>query len=226
MDYSKHKDFIPARESSVIIWFFKWYTWYLMKRRFRAVYLKNNHQIDRQKSTLYICNHHYWWDGLTPLILNEFIFNQKARAVMEDKQMKEFPFFSKIGAFSINRNNPKSAIESLKYGAEWLRIKNNCLFLYPEGKFSQPYGNIQIESGISKLLEWTPECEIVNITMYISYQKGDKPDFFIDISAPINHPNTKSKAEITAEINQIMNTNLNKLRNDSNSDLSSFRRLL
>lgn len=225
MDNSKQNDFIPARESSFIISFFKWYTWYLMKRRFSSVYVRNGHKIDRDKSTLYICNHHYWWDGLTPLVLNEFIFHHRARAVMEDKQMREFPFFSKIGAFSINRNNPKSALSSLKYGADWLNVPNTCLFLYPEGKFSQPHVPIQIESGVTKLLEWVPSCQMVNISMYISYQKRDRPDFFIDISSEIEHPKNESKSEIVTEINSIMNSNLSKLRIDSQSSLDSFVKL-
>lgn len=193
-----------------------------MKRRFGSVYIRNSHKIERDKSTLYICNHHYWWDGLTPLILNEFIFCQKARAVMEDKQMREFPFFSKIGAFSINRNNPKSALSSLKYGADWLKTPNTCLFLYPEGKFSLPHDPIHIESGITKLLEWVPDCQLVNISMYISYQKTDKPDFFIDISGEITHPSNDSKSQIIKELNTIMNTNLNKLKVDSQSEIDSF----
>lgn len=193
-----------------------------MKRRFGSVYIRNSHKIERDKSTLYICNHHYWWDGLTPLILNEFIFYQKARAVMEDKQMREFPFFSKIGAFSINRNNPKSALSSLKYGADWLKTPNTCLFLYPEGKFSLPHDPIHIESGITKLLEWVPDCQLVNISMYISYQKTDKPDFFIDISGEITHPSYDSKSQIIKELNTIMNTNLNKLKVDSQSEIDSF----
>lgn len=222
MNSDKHKEFIPAQESGLVISFFKWYTWYLMKRRFGSLSVRNSYSIDRNKSTLYICNHHYWWDGLTPLVLNEFIFHQKARAVMEDKQMREFPFFSKIGAFSINRNNPKSALSSLKYGADWLKSPNTCLFLYPEGKFSQPYDNIQIESGISKLLEWAPECDLVNISMHISYQTSDKPDFYIDISSAIDRPSSESKTGIVAEINDIMIKNLNKLRSDVQTNLNSF----
>jgi len=225
MNNSIQNDFIPARESRFIISFFKWYTWYLLKRRFGSVYVRNGHKINRENSSLYICNHHYWWDGLTPLVLNEFIFHQRARAVMEDKQMREFPFFSKIGAFSINRNNPKSALSSLKYGAEWLNIPNTCLFLYPEGKFSLPSDSIQIESGVTKLMEWAPNCQLVNISMYISYQKTDKPDFFIDISSEIDLPKIGFKSDIVMEINSVMNKNLIKLRIDSQSNLDSFVKL-
>lgn len=225
MNSSIQNDFIPARESRLILSFFKWYTWFLMKRRFDSVYVRNAHKIDRTNSSLYICNHHYWWDGLVPLILNEYIFHQKARAIMEDKQMRKFPFFSKIGAFSINRNNYKSALTSLRYGADWLKGPNTSLFLYPEGKFSQPHNPIQIESGVLKLLEWAPFCQLVNISMHISYQNNDKPDLFIDISTELNHPKYEYKSECVAEINRIMNSNLNRLRFDSQTDPESFVRL-
>ncbi len=225
MESSKQKDFIPARESVFVISFFKWYSWYLMKRRFRSLYVRNGHTIDRTKATLYICNHHYWWDGLTPLVLNEFIFHQHARAIMEDKQMRAYPFFSKIGAFSINRNNPKSALSSLDYAAQWLRVPNACLFLYPEGKFSQPHEPIRIESGVTKLLDWAPVCDLVCISMHISYQNGDKPDFFIDISPSLVHPKGVSKTDTVHDISKLMNHNLCRLRTSSLSEIESFKRL-
>lgn len=154
------------------------------------------------------------------------MFHQKARAVMEDKQMREFPFFSKIGAFSINRNNPKSALVSLKYGADWLNHPNSCLFLYPEGKFSQVHERIEIEAGVTKLLEWAPDCQLVSISMHISYQKSDKPHFFIDVSPEFDHPKYESKTEIVAVINDVMNANLDKLRFDAQADLKSFKKLI
>lgn len=222
----KHTEFIPARESSFVIWFFKWYSWFLAKRRFRSFNVRNRYSRLPSKSTLYILNHHYWWDGLTPLILNEFLFHQHARAVMEDKQMIEFPFFAKIGAFSINRSNPKQAMNSLKYGAKWLDNSDTCLFLYPEGKFSQPHERIEIEPGITKLLEWSKDSDLVNISMHISYQKESKPDIFIDISPAIQRPSSLSKQETLYQLNDLMNTNLNTLRSDSVHELSSFIRLI
>jgi chlorobactene lauroyltransferase len=225
MNKETRSTFIEAQESAPMIWFFKWYSWFLAKRRFHSICIRNEYNRSKDTSTLYILNHHYWWDGLIPLILNEFIFKQHARGVMEDKQMLKFPFFSKIGAFSINRSNPTSALKSLAYGADWLRNSNNSLYLFPEGKFSQAHEPIKIESGITKILEWVPNIEIVNISIHISYQASDRPNLFIDITKPILLPTAANRPELVEGVNQLMNDNLSRLRHDSLHNPGLFQKL-
>ena len=97
-----NSDFIPAKESRPVINFFTTYTNFMLWRRFRDIHVQQLYLPDSNSKTVYFMNHHYWWDGLLPLYLNENRFKQKARALMEDKQMREYPFFSRIGAFSID----------------------------------------------------------------------------------------------------------------------------
>ncbi|GAB5408973.1 MAG: hypothetical protein BalsKO_13380 [Balneolaceae bacterium] len=53
---------------------------------------------------------------------------------MEDKQMRRYPFFSKDWSFfSINLENPKSSIKSLRYAVDSMQRDNACMFIYPEG---------------------------------------------------------------------------------------------
>src|SRR5699024_12638087 len=93
-----------------------------------AVWLKQDDPPNNNATTIYYLNHHSWWDGLIPLLLNEFRFRQQARALMEDEQMREHPYFSKIGAFSIKRSDKKSAIRSLRYAIRYFERHNASLF--------------------------------------------------------------------------------------------------
>lgn len=214
---------IPANESPVYIWFFKWFSYYLSKIRFQNVYYRTSYMPDPQKSTLFLANHHNWWDGLIPLLLNEFVFRQHARAIMEDKQMVKHPFFSRIGAFSIDRNNPRDAITSLSYGADWLKTPRNSLYVYPEGKITSPYSSVECEKGFSRIIDETPETDVVALVIHISQHLSDKPSLFIDIQEISHIKSLNSSTDRVALLNSILTQNRIKLGSDAITDISDFR---
>lgn len=181
-------DFIPAKESKFILWFFDWYTRFLIWRRFKKVFINQKYFPSSHSKTVYFINHNYWWDGLLPLYLNRKLFKQKARAIMEDKQMRQYPFFSKIGAFSIDLKNPRSSIKSLRYALGSMERDNACLFIYPEGKLN-PVSDSKPEfkEGLSWLYKKIKEVDFVPIAFYIDHSKGNKPDLYISIGNVVNH---------------------------------------
>lgn len=218
-------DFIPARESPVVIWFFKWYTWFLCKRRFEGVFLQQDHAVDRNQSVLFVLNHHSWWDGLIPLLLNEFVFRQRARAIMEDKQMRQFPFFSRIGAMSVNRVNPRSALYTLTLASQWLRESGTSLYLYPEGKITNPALPIEIESGFLRISQQAPGSLLIPVALFISHRKSSKPVLFIRTGKPCSPTGITTK-EKTESIAYEMNKLLDQVRHDSLSDHHGYKRLV
>jgi chlorobactene lauroyltransferase len=182
----KPREFIPAKENRLVKWFFKWYTRWLFKRRFEHVWLNLGYSPSSAQSTLYFANHHLWWDGLSPLLLNEFVFGQRARAIMEDKQMLKYRFFSRIGAFSIDRENARSALYSLDVASDWLQDPGNSLYLYPEGKITAPADPLVFEPGIVRIIQNAPEADVVPIAYVLSNRNGAKPDLFINVGRPIS----------------------------------------
>jgi len=153
---------------------------------------------NKDSKTVYFLNHNYWWDGLLPLYLNRKLFKQKARALMEDKQMRQYPFFSRIGAFSINLDNAKSSIKSLRYAVESIKRENACLFIYPEGRLI-PVSNSKPEfkEGLSWLYKNMEGVDFVPIAFYIDYSKSNKPDLFISIGESVKPDKSLTKNELT-----------------------------
>ncbi|MEQ9310608.1 MAG: lysophospholipid acyltransferase family protein [Balneolaceae bacterium] len=181
-------DFIPAKESKFILWFFDWYTRFLIWLRFKTVHIDQKYIPTKNSKTVYFINHNYWWDGLLPLYLNRKLFKQKARAIMEDKQMRQYLFFSKIGAFSINLEDAKSSIKSLRYAVDSMKRENSCLFIYPEGKLTAVSDSKPtFEKGLAWLYQKMEDIDFVPIAFYIDYSKGNKPDLYISIGKCLNH---------------------------------------
>jgi 1-acyl-sn-glycerol-3-phosphate acyltransferase len=219
------ESFIPPKIDWFTITFFKWYVKYLCKKRFENVWIRTNYKSEKGESTLYLLNHHYWWDGLIPLLLNEYVFKQDARAIMEEKQMKIFPFFSRVGAFSIDRANLKSAMFSLDFAGEWLQGSGNSVYLYPEGKITNTCDNLSIESGFTRILKNYKGFDTVLIALFITYDKFDKPELYIDVSESILLDSDLNKLEMVSLIENELNQRLQILKDSSTRSEISFIKL-
>jgi 1-acyl-sn-glycerol-3-phosphate acyltransferase len=214
-------DFLPANESKLYIFFFKWYCRWLFARRFHRVWIRQEYNPDG-RNTLYILNHNSWWDGLTPLLLNEFRFGQNARAIMEDRQIRKFPFFTRIGAMSISRENMRSALATLAAASQWLKSSNNSLFLYPEGKITNPCEPIRFEGGLMRILKKSPECDIVPIALHISVAEADRPELFIHVGTEIDRNENYTLISFQNHLQDM----LNKARSQSLQKDRQYDRLI
>ena len=177
--------FIDARESRPFMFFFRIYTKYLFKRRFRNIHVLNSYTPPPGRSTLYYMNHASWWDALIPFLLNEYLFRQQARAMMDIRQLRKYPFFRKIGVYSIDRENARSALFSLAKTKEWLEKGRNSIYLFPQGRIKTDYGPLEFEHGIGWLARECRECDIVPLAIHINHVRGDKPDLFLMTGRPV-----------------------------------------
>lgn len=163
------------------------------------MHIRQKYQPSGDARTVYFANHNYWWDGLVPLYLNRTLFRQKARALMEDTQMRQYPFFSRIGAFSVNLSDSRSLIRSLRYAVESLERPGSCLFIYPEGTLLPPSNDIpDFKGGLSWLYEHLKDVDFVPFALYIDHSKDNKPDLHIRIGELIRIKEPVSRDELTS----------------------------
>lgn len=178
-------DFIPAKESPLFIKIFRIYVRLLFKRRFKRVWIRQEYHPNEKSRSIYYLNHHSWWDGIIPLLLNEYRFQQHARALMEDKQMKQYGFFKKIGAFSINREDPKKAVTSLRYAVQSMQRNNASLYIYPEGSITPAGSELSFEGGLAWLHDKLPDVDFVPIGIYMHTIRGDKPELHLHVGQKV-----------------------------------------
>ncbi|HKJ34547.1 MAG TPA: lysophospholipid acyltransferase family protein [Balneolales bacterium] len=212
-------DFIPSAENRAFSRIFGFYVKWLFKVRFKNVWIQQEYQPASDSQTVYFINHTTWWDGIIPLLLNEYIFHQKARAMMEDKQLRKYPFFKYIGAFSVNKTDPLKAIASLRYAMNSLQEKNTSLFIYPEGKLIPEYVNhLTFEPGIGWLYDHCPNCDFVPITISILMLRGSQPDLFIKIGQPVKKESKDSNVNSTSFLEQCLTEELKRLHQKANTE--------
>lgn len=175
---------------------------------------------------MYYLNHHSWWDGLIPLLLNEFRFHQQARAMMEDKQMKQYSLFQKIGAFSINRDDRQQAITSLRYAVESFERERASLFIYPEGTITPAGSAMNFEGGLAWLHDNLEHVDFVPIGIYMHTIRHDKPELHLHVGCPANINASLSREKKTARFEEQLDKILTGLIKKAGFDDSGFEQFI
>ncbi|TVQ65044.1 MAG: hypothetical protein EA360_10995 [Balneolaceae bacterium] len=223
----KSEDFIKAQESRWFILMFDLYVRSLFFRRFKRVWIQQSYHPLSDSRTIYYLNHTSWWDGLIPFLLNRKRFRQKARAMMEDKQMKEHRFFRKIGAFSVNLDQKKAMIASLRYAVDSLQEPGRSLFIFPEGKIN-PFTpeKPDFQKGLSWIASKCPDADVVPVGVFISNQRHDKPECYLKVGQKVSIDNPENSEMIHQQLESEMGTLLTELRSEMEAETFHFKKLL
>ncbi|HZU02608.1 MAG TPA: hypothetical protein VFA10_23270, partial [Ktedonobacteraceae bacterium] len=80
----------------------------------RVLFRMRTERAEEQASLpLIICaNHSSWWDGYVAAVV-ERALSVDTYLMMEEAQLSRYFFFRWAGCFSVNRHNPRSALQSL-----------------------------------------------------------------------------------------------------------------
>jgi len=71
----------------------------------RASGMEHLRDLKKNRPTIAFANHTNWWDGLVLFYLSRCQKGKDFYCMMEEKQMKHYPFFSWLGAFSVDLEN-------------------------------------------------------------------------------------------------------------------------
>ena len=141
---------------------------------------------------IFYANHAYWWDGFWSPICTEEYFHQNLHIIIEYQQLKKHRFFTRIGAFSLDRSRPRSLLDTLRYAAELLTAdsdRQNALWIFPQGKI-EPVDQRPLlflkgtASIVSRVLEKTPSIYLVSVVSRIEYLGEQKPELSLSFLEP------------------------------------------
>lgn len=202
----------------------------MIKSSFFSMNVKNiqNFELrDKEKSTILFASHCSWWDGIIGYTLLRTFMKIRFHLMIEE--LYRFPLLSKIGAFSVEKNSPQSALKSLNYCTEILENKDNLLWIFPQGEVKPPdYRPIKFANGLSYLYKKVNGVNIIPISHRYNFIREDKPEIFIEMGKPVIIPNkTQKRQEITRLLENELCNLLDKQRNDiSNGNLSGYESIL
>jgi len=217
---------IPPSESAAFKRIFKPYVMWLYRRRFDAVYYKGDYRPGSLDSTVWYLNHYTWWDALTPFLLNEKLHKQNLRAIMDEVQVRKYPFFRKLGAFSVDRSNPRKAVQSLKYAADCLTNERIGMYIFPQGSIRPEMERpIKFESGLAWLYQSCPSIDFVPIVTTMNTRYSDRPRLYIRSGTPIKK-STNDRDQLTEALSQGLEALMVDLYTTAEEEFPLWQRLM
>lgn len=205
------------------IWFEKLFGVYnrnLLKRNFHSFKVRNLQNLtnsDKNIPLIIYANHSTWWDGL---ILFELLKKDDfdSYVLMEEKQLRKYKFFRKLGAFSIIRENFRESIKSLNYAIEILSNgKNKTLLIFPQGEiFPNDKRPIEFFNGLSYLISKLEKCILIPCSIRLEFVQKHKPEIFIGFGeTEIYSRNEKfNRKVLTRRFKEKLTANLDLLKSD------------
>ena len=167
-------------------WFekvFSIYTSNLLKRRFHSFRVSGLDVLrakNSQMPMIIYVNHSSWWDGLVAFQISAKL-KLDSFVMMEEKQLKNLFLFRKLGAFSVIRENPREALESVNYAANLLKVNSRrTLWIFPQGEILPNNARpLRFYGGLSKIVERVGQCQVVPMAICYEFLKDFKPEIFV-----------------------------------------------
>ncbi len=174
-------------EAKKSFWFEKLFAVYnrnLLKRRFHSFRVSGIEVLQTEKPQIIYANHSSWWDGLIAFEISR-LTKADGFVMMEEKQLKKLFLFRRLGAFSVIRENPRQAIESINYAVSLLRDDpRRTVWIFPQGEIlPNDLRPLHFYRGLARIVEKIGDCRIVPCAMRYEFLGDFKPEIFVKIGA-------------------------------------------
>jgi 1-acyl-sn-glycerol-3-phosphate acyltransferase len=201
---------------------FSFYNYYLLKRYFYRIHIDGEEIIktfNENLPNLIIANHSNWWDGLIAFYFTKQRWHLNGYVMMDEEQLKNYRFFMRLGAFSVNRLNAKESIQSLKYAISLLKNKNNTLWIFPQGLLKPNNQRpIRFYRGIGKIIEEINPLNILCIALKYEFLMEQRPEVFIKLSnANLILNNNQNPKDIVNKLESHLTNELDKMKHEINN---------
>ncbi|HMS40572.1 MAG TPA: lysophospholipid acyltransferase family protein [Pyrinomonadaceae bacterium] len=222
---------LEAKKSVFCEKIFAIYNKNLIRRKFHALNVRGLENLQNQSIPFLIyANHSSWWDGLAAFQICYFL-QLDSFIMMEEKQLKNLQFFRRLGAFSIIRENPREAFESVEYAVNLLKSNSRkTVWIFPQGNIlPNDLRPLNFFKGLSHIVKKVKNCAVVPLAFRYEFLGTFKPEIFVSVAEPIFFsPETINDKNMLTEIfvSNLTKT-LDKLKKDFVSkNLTNFQNII
>lgn len=206
-------------------------------RAFRAVHVYANPKTlclrDNPTMPIIFCSTHTsWWDGYMAGLLNRTVFKRDSYLMMEEANLARYWFFTWIGVYGVDRDNPRNAAASIEYSAGLLTEQpDRAIWIFPQGTIIHPDARpLGLYGGIAHIARRVGRCALVPIALRYEFRLEQSPEAFARIGPPLIYdPQVErlSSKEATARLETAMSQTDDLLHADLiEDDLQAYRTIL
>ena len=139
---------------------------------------------DGPGGVLALANHSCWWDLFLAHALNEAI-PADGYGMMEHFNLRRFGFFRRIGAFSVDRTDPRSVRESLDHAAELLRRPRSLVWIFPQGTIlANDHRPLSFQAGLRALIRRAGRLRIATVALRYEFWQEERPEALVRFGIP------------------------------------------
>ncbi len=207
---------IPANKQRLFESLFLVYVRRLMRRHFAAVHIAGVERLrglDGSLPLILVGNHSCWWDGFLDFYLCKTLFHVNPYLMMEEKQLRRYRFFTRFGAFSVNRESPRESYESVQYAVSVLQEPGRGLILYPQGiMLPNDFRPLSFSSGIGRMAVSLGKVLLVPVAHRYEFVGEQRPEAFVSVGEPILSEGENDAKRLAAELEAAVTALLDSLR--------------
>jgi len=103
---------------------------------------------------------------------------------MEEAQLARYRFHARLGAFSVKRGDPASALTSLRHARAVLRRPRAALIVFPEGVLLPGGGPLGPFARGVEVLARATKVRCVPVAVRYAFLEHEFPDVLLDVGTP------------------------------------------
>ena len=178
---------ITARKSKSFERVFAAYNRNLIARRFEGLRVAGlKHLKDRAAGVPLVlyANHSSWWDGLVAFAVGRKC-GLEQYAMMEERQLAQYPFHRKLGAFGVVRENARESVRSIEYAAQILNETSRALWIFPQGEtLPNDARPLKMFTGAARIIERLTRVDVAAVAVRYEFLDDYRPEIFVRIEPP------------------------------------------
>ena len=180
---------IPARKGR---WFNPWFAGHARARihgafsEVRVRGLAEARALAAETPLLCVANHTSWWDPLVILHLSQHLLGVDGYAMMDARNLRRLPFFSRVGAFGIDLDSPADGAAGIKYAAKLLDRPGRLVWVFPQGR-DRPSGErpLGFRPGAAEIARVARRARTVPVGFRYEVGAEERPRLYVSFGAPV-----------------------------------------
>jgi chlorobactene lauroyltransferase len=176
-------------------------------------------------------NHPSWWDGYMANVLNRMVLQNRFQffCMMDERELRRYRFFTWLGAFSVNRQDARSALASVAYVSRQLAARRDrVLAIFPQGEITpNDRRPLHLFSGMARVAQRAGGATLWPVALRYEFRGEQRPEAFIRAGPAHYAPADSDARALTADAGARLTAACDALRDDVTSgQLEEYRALL
>jgi 1-acyl-sn-glycerol-3-phosphate acyltransferase len=196
---------IPANKNPMLDWALFQALKIMLRQSFHDIRIRGREHLaalSPQRPAIAFSNHTNWWDGLLVFYLTRELPAKNFYCMMEEKQLRHYRFFTWLGAFSVDLDNPLRAAGAVRYAMRLLAKPSTLLWIFPQGALVSPYRRIEAQPGVHFLAARANGAQLLPAAFRYEFFRQNKPQVLIEVGQPIA-AHQSSQERIAEACNQV-----------------------